>query len=170
MLTRDYNIYLRNVSFRFERASTTFPRGDSDTTSPSLQCRRGVLLIRFVISIVFAFAVILRGYGQDMKQIRRQDEATWAARTGLPKSVVHDLWRLASHFAVEDDDDSRIENLDVHGLASRNQVLMGFHRSRGRGGRLRFAATERKNAAQEQQASHTVAEEAGTLHAPTILA
>ena len=62
-------------------------------------------------------------YGQDQGS-GRHDITEWAAKTGLPPSTVHRLWRSASHFADEKDDDSHIVLLDVHALSSRNQWLM----------------------------------------------
>jgi|SRR5450759_4303965 len=61
---------------------------------------------------------------QDWKQVRKADESKWAKETGLYPKTIHDLWRRASHAANEKDDDSRIADMDVEGLAERNQVLL----------------------------------------------
>ncbi len=53
----------------------------------------------------------------------QQDEKEWAGKTGLSPFAVHQLWRLASHFADTADDDSRIELLDTFGLGH-NQTLL----------------------------------------------
>jgi len=79
--------------------------------------------IRLFFSLALAVAVS-SGYGQDWVGVHREEEAKWAAHTGLTRSAVHKLWRLASHFADEGDDDSRIENLDTRALASRQQILL----------------------------------------------
>src|ERR1035441_331617 len=61
---------------------------------------------------------------QDWKQVRRADEIKWAKTTGLDPRTIHKLWRQASHVANEKDDESRIGDIDVEGLAERNQVLL----------------------------------------------
>ena len=44
--------------------------------------------------------------------------------SGLDQWTVHKLWRMASTAADEKDDDSRIANLNVEGLAERHDVLL----------------------------------------------
>jgi hypothetical protein len=63
---------------------------------------------------------------QDWKQVRKADEAKWAKETRLDPGTIHKLWRQASRAAndKDKDDDSRIADLDVEGLAERNQVLL----------------------------------------------
>jgi hypothetical protein len=61
---------------------------------------------------------------QDWKQVRRADEIKWAKETGLDAGTIHKLWRQASRAANEKDDESRIGDLDLQGLAERNQVLL----------------------------------------------
>jgi hypothetical protein len=63
-------------------------------------------------------------YGQDFIVLHRDEEAHWAAKTGLSPLVVHRLRRSISHFADEQDDDSHIELLDTKALADRKQVLL----------------------------------------------
>jgi hypothetical protein len=60
---------------------------------------------------------------QDWKQVRKADDARWAKETGLDPGTIHKLWRQASQVANENDDDSRIANLDVESLSERHQVL-----------------------------------------------
>jgi hypothetical protein len=63
-------------------------------------------------------------FAQDWKQVHKADEAKWAKATRLDPGTIHKLWRLASRAANEKDDDSRIADMDVEGLAERNQVLL----------------------------------------------
>jgi hypothetical protein len=60
---------------------------------------------------------------QDWKQVHKADDAKWAKATGLDSSVIHKLWKMASRFPNEKDDDSRIANVDLDGLAERHHVL-----------------------------------------------
>jgi len=69
-------------------------------------------------------AAVLPLYGQSLIVLHRDEEAHWAKKTGLSALVVHRLWRSTSHFADEQDDDSRIELLDTKALAHRNQILL----------------------------------------------
>ncbi len=61
---------------------------------------------------------------QDWKHVHKTDEAKWAKQTGLDPSVIHKLWRAASGGSDESEDDSRIANLDLEGLAERHHVLL----------------------------------------------
>jgi hypothetical protein len=61
---------------------------------------------------------------QDWKQVHPEDDAKWAHMTGLSAATVHNLWRMASHFADENDDDSRIDQIDLRALSARNHVLL----------------------------------------------
>jgi len=61
---------------------------------------------------------------QNWKQVHRSDEAKWAKKTGLDPTIIHKLWRDASHDPDEKDDDSRIANIDLDGLAERHDVLL----------------------------------------------
>jgi hypothetical protein len=63
-------------------------------------------------------------FTQDWKQVRRADEAKWAKTTRLDPRTIHKLWRQASHVANENDDESRIADIDVEGLSERNQILL----------------------------------------------
>jgi hypothetical protein len=61
---------------------------------------------------------------QNWKQVHKKDEEKWAKATGLDIYTVHKLWRAASRAADEKDDDSRIANIDLDGLAERHDVLL----------------------------------------------
>ena len=61
---------------------------------------------------------------QNWKQVHKKDEGKWAKTTGLDPFTIHKLWRAASRVADEKDDDSRIANLDLDGLAERHEVLL----------------------------------------------
>jgi len=77
---------------------------------------------RFTTAIVVFFVAAGLTHGQDWTQVRREDEAKWAQRTGLTPFTVHQLWRMASVFADANDDDSRIEELDF--ISDTKQVLL----------------------------------------------
>jgi hypothetical protein len=76
----------------------------------------------------FAFfatlTILLPLYAQDWISLHREDEAKWARKTGMSPFAINRLWRSTSHFADEQDDDSRIELLDTTSFANRNQVLL----------------------------------------------
>src|SRR5436853_4520770 len=81
--------------------------------------------MRLALALLLATATGLfareeNAWGQTPHQ---QDEKEWASETGLSPVTVHQLWRLASHFANPADDDSRIELLDISGLGH-NQTLL----------------------------------------------
>ncbi|MGC2108935.1 MAG: hypothetical protein WA655_05415 [Candidatus Korobacteraceae bacterium] len=63
-------------------------------------------------------------FAQNWKQVHKKDEAKWEKTTGLYSVIIHKLWRSASNFPDEKDDDSRIANLDLDGLAERHHVLL----------------------------------------------
>ena len=63
-------------------------------------------------------------FAQDWKQVRRADEIKWAKTTGLDPRTIHKLWHQASHVANENDDESRIADINVEVLSERNQVLL----------------------------------------------
>ncbi len=73
----------------------------------------------------FACALCLASalFAQNWKQVHRSDEAKWAKTTGLDPAIIHKLWRDASQVLNEKDDDSRIANIDLEGLAERHDVL-----------------------------------------------
>lgn len=50
---------------------------------------------------------------QDSAQLRLAEETKWAKASGLSPFVIHRLWRMASHFVDERDDDSHIVNVIV---------------------------------------------------------
>ena len=62
-------------------------------------------------------------FAQNWKQVHRADEAKWSKTTGLDPSTIHKLWRDASG-GDEKDDESRIGNIDLEGLAERHDVLL----------------------------------------------
>ena len=64
------------------------------------------------------------GSAQNWKQVHKKDEEKWAKATGLDAVTIHKLWRTASTVPEEKDDDSRIANLDLDGLAERNELLL----------------------------------------------
>ncbi len=61
---------------------------------------------------------------QNWKQVHKKDEEKWAKTTGLDPNTIHRLWRSASSVPNENDDDSRIADLDLEGLADRHDVLL----------------------------------------------
>lgn len=63
-------------------------------------------------------------FGQNWKQVHKTDEEKWARTTGLDPSTIHKLWRSASSVSEEKDDDSRIANIDLDGLAERHDLLL----------------------------------------------
>jgi hypothetical protein len=63
-------------------------------------------------------------FAQNWKQVHKADEAKWAKSTGLDPTTIHKLWRQASLVSDEKDDDSRIANIDLEGLAERHDVLL----------------------------------------------
>lgn len=60
---------------------------------------------------------------QDWKKVHRTDEEKWAKTTGLDPSIIHKMSRMAANDVDEKDDDSRIANVDLEGLAERHDVL-----------------------------------------------
>lgn len=80
--------------------------------------------MRLYGSVVFCYLLCsTTAFAQDWKQVRKTDEAKWAKATGLDAKTIDKLWHQASQVANDKDDDSRIANIDVEGLAERNQVL-----------------------------------------------
>jgi len=63
-------------------------------------------------------------FAQNWSKVHKADDAKWAKATGLDSSTVHKLWRDASTAEDEKEDDSRIANLDLDGLAVRHDVLL----------------------------------------------
>jgi hypothetical protein len=82
--------------------------------------RRWVTLV--LISLVPAI-----GSAQNWKAVHKADDAKWAKATGLDPSLVHRFWRSASTVPDEKEDDSRIANLDLEGLADRHDVLLATY-------------------------------------------
>ena len=79
--------------------------------------RHRVILIGMLLFALLAAA-------QNWKQVHKKDEEKWAKTTGLDPTTIHKLWRSASSVADEKDDDSRIADLDLQGLAERHDVLL----------------------------------------------
>jgi len=79
-------------------------------------------LLPALITLFFLFSSLAAA--QDWKQVHKKDEEKWAKATGLDTFTIHKLWRSASRAADEKDDDSRIANLDLTGLAERHDVLL----------------------------------------------
>ncbi len=75
----------------------------------------------FLIMIILA---TLACFAQDWKHVHKADDAKWAKASGLDPWTVHKLWRMASTADDEKEDESRIANLDLQGLAERHDVLL----------------------------------------------
>jgi hypothetical protein len=75
--------------------------------------------------LIFASLLLLSAtsFGQDWKQVHKADESKWAKETRLDQQTIHKLRRLASHFADDKDDDARIADIDLQGLADHHHVL-----------------------------------------------
>jgi hypothetical protein len=80
--------------------------------------------MRLLAAIACALCLMPCSFAQNWKQVHRADEAKWAKATGLDPTTIHKLWRAASPVPDEKDDDSRISNLDLEGLAERHDVLL----------------------------------------------
>lgn len=77
---------------------------------------------RFVLGC-FLIAACSSASAQDWKKVHRADEEKWAKTTGLDPSIIHKISRMAANDVDEKDDDSRIANVDLEGLAERHDVL-----------------------------------------------
>jgi hypothetical protein len=77
-----------------------------------------------VLVVILALFVVSWARGQDWEQVHREDDEKWSRTTGLSAFTVHQLWRMASTFADEHDDDSQITQVDVHSLAARKEILL----------------------------------------------
>lgn len=75
----------------------------------------------------FLIAACGNASAQNWKKVHREDEEKWAKTTGLDPSIIHKMSRMASTAAEEKDDDSRIANIDVEGLADRHDVLFATY-------------------------------------------
>ena len=80
--------------------------------------------MRAVLVFAFVLALVTAGVAQDWKQVHKKDEAKWAKATGLDPAAIHKMWRAASPSEEENDDDSRIANIDLDGLAERHDVML----------------------------------------------
>jgi len=79
---------------------------------------------RPLLTILLTLLLASLAAAQNWKQVHKKDEERWAKATGLDTFTIHKLWRSASRVADEKDDDSRIANLDLTGLAERHDVLL----------------------------------------------
>ncbi|MFL6437895.1 MAG: hypothetical protein ACJ71Q_09970 [Terriglobales bacterium] len=77
-----------------------------------------------VLVVILALFVVSWARGQDWEQVHREDDEKWSQTTGLSAFTVHRLWRMASTFADEHDDDSHITQVDVHSLVARKEILL----------------------------------------------
>jgi len=80
--------------------------------------------MRILAAIACVLWLVPSVFGQNWKQVHKADEAKWAKKTGLDPNTIHKLWRDASSAGDEKDDDSRIANIDLDGLAERHDVLL----------------------------------------------
>ncbi len=80
--------------------------------------------MRTLVIISCALWLVPGLFAQNWKQVHRADDVKWAKATGLDPITIHKLWRAASSVPDERDDDSRIANLDLTGLAERHHVLL----------------------------------------------
>jgi len=80
--------------------------------------------MRTLVASTCALCIVPPLFAQNWKQVHKADEAKWAKTTGLDPSTIHKLWRDASGASDENDDDSRIGNIDLEGLAERHDVLL----------------------------------------------
>src|SRR5207253_10885532 len=83
-------------------------------------------MTRLLFGLLLASAMGLFAQKENASSQTRhqQDEREWASKTGLSPFTVHQLWRLASHFADTADDDSRIELLDISALGNGQTLLV----------------------------------------------
>lgn len=87
-----------------------------------IECLWQSRLHRFLL-LCFLIAASSTASAQDWKKVHRSDEEKWAKATGLDPSLIRKMWRMASDGTDEKDDNSRIGNVDLEGLASRHDVL-----------------------------------------------
>jgi hypothetical protein len=83
-----------------------------------------MLAMRWLTVLLVVVLLTSLVLAQNWKQVHRKDDERWAKATGLDPVTVHKLWRSASQVANENDDDSRIANLDLDGLSERHDVLL----------------------------------------------
>ena len=79
------------------------------------------LRVAIVLCVLLTAAA---GFAQDWKHVHKADDMKWAKETGLDPTVIQKLWRLASHYPDEKEDDSRIFSVDISSLADRHHVLL----------------------------------------------
>jgi hypothetical protein len=80
----------------------------------------GMRLRAVIVCITLLSASVL---AQNWKLVHKKDELKWAKTTGLDPAVIHKMWRTAAGDSDEKNDDSRIANIDMDGLAERHDVL-----------------------------------------------
>jgi len=78
--------------------------------------------MRFPATILACCILCSAAFAQNWKQVHKADESKWAKATGLDPSVIRKLWRDTS--SDPDNDESRIANLDLEGLAARHDALL----------------------------------------------
>jgi hypothetical protein len=83
-----------------------------------------IVMRSFAATVLTCLLLAANNLAQDWKQVHKADDAKWAKETGLDPGTVHKLWRLASSNPDEKDDESRIANLDIEGLAERHHILL----------------------------------------------
>lgn len=79
------------------------------------------------LHVIGACLLLLAGHSvsaQNWKKVHRADEEKWAKATKLDPYVIHKLWVAAAPAVSEDQNDARIANLDLDGLAARGDVLL----------------------------------------------
>jgi hypothetical protein len=84
---------------------------------------------RFYPFVLACFLIAACGSAsaQNWKKVHRADEEKWAKTTGLDPSVIHKMWKMASSADDERDDNSRIANVDLEGLADRHDALFATY-------------------------------------------
>lgn len=80
------------------------------------------MFVRRLVALLVLLAVPC--FAQDWAKVHKTDDARLAKETGLDPATVHKLWRMASRYPNEKDDESRISSLDMDRLASRHHVLL----------------------------------------------
>ena len=80
--------------------------------------------MRLPAGILLCCALLtLPSAAQNWKQVHKADEAKWAKTTGLDPLVIHKMWQAASRVADEQNDESRISDIDLDGLSQRHEVM-----------------------------------------------
>lgn len=80
--------------------------------------------MRIRLALACLLLIGLPAFAQNWKQVHKKDEERWAKTTGLDVYTIHKMWRAASHTPNESDDDSRIADIDLEGLAERHEIML----------------------------------------------